>query len=527
MYKGIILAGPENDRQVIDHSIRKFDPYRHAHVLREHGWYIEVIDFIYAWKIEELTAYLQAKIDKNTKFISISTHCLQWSLHLDIILSWLKINYPHLPIISSSLVYQGTEKVTKHLDYILYGYAENGLLALLKYLFSNGGAPKIVVQDNKNIIPCDEFYPMYDTTNIQVIYHNSDFIHFNEWLPIYHNLGCPFKCSFCYLPSIGIKSQFLEKKLLHDSLQNTFDRFGASLYNINDLTFNSSTKKIQHFTDGIKNLSFKPTFAAFCRPDNISAQKELLLAINCCVQFYGVETMDSTVQKIIRKNLDIDKLKSSLLEVKNYFYTHNNGIYRGTVGLILGLPETDINNAMSSYEWLIKHWSKEAVTTNTLNIRPVIKTIENQTKHNSLMAINPEYYGYEFMSEEEIQKEKEYIIQNEKQRVAAPGDFLHGSMTQFAEYYQPDYNYYPYLPWKSKNTNLIRAMSTLHDIYNHPKIRKFSMHHHEIQYNSLTCTLESRFKHKSTLRSIAGAEFLKLKDRDFTRHYINKKLATI
>jgi hypothetical protein len=86
-------------------SQRPVGAYRIAHFLRENSWDCEVIEYALFWPLDKLKALAKMRINSNTKFIGLSHLFYAWSEDFDIFLSWIKIKYPHIKIISGSAAY--------------------------------------------------------------------------------------------------------------------------------------------------------------------------------------------------------------------------------------------------------------------------------------------------------------------------------------------------------------------------------------------------------------------------------------
>ena len=98
--------------------------------------------------------------------------------------------------------------------------------------------------------------------------------------------------------------------------------------------------------------------------------------------FYGIETFNHAAGKSIGKGMHPDKIKQGLLDIKNHFGKK----YRGTIGLIAGLPH-ETNQSLDEMEtWLLNNWKGESIRYSPLYL--------TETRKDSILAENYEKYGY-------------------------------------------------------------------------------------------------------------------------------------
>lgn len=333
--------------------------HRIATHLRDSGWDIEILDFVYFFNLEELKAFAVSRIDKNTKFIGFSTLFNHWPDIVLEFLDWLKTAYPDIVIINGSPVYDGIRD--ERIDYYIAGWAEIALIKLLKYLFSNGEKPIFV--ENDKVILAHKHYSAAPNFNPIITYEDRDYIQPDEWGSIEFSRGCKFACKFCAFPLLGVQDDYSRTaESFEKQVRDNYDRFGVTKYVVSDDTFNDRPEKIKKYADVVETLEFKPYFSGFIRPDLIVARpsdREDLLRMGFIGHWYGVESLNSASAKSIGKGMPSEKLKEGLLSVKEYFYSHGSGLYRGTMSLIAGLPHETFETLENTKRWLVDYWSGE------------------------------------------------------------------------------------------------------------------------------------------------------------------------
>ncbi len=369
--------------------------YRVATELRSLNWDVEVVDFFYFWTLEELKTLSKNRITSNTKFIGFSHIFSDWPDLAQEYTTWIKETYPDIKIIYGCNAYKNFN--TKNIDYYVAGYGELALVELLKYLFSNGTRPIITYIDNNKVIEAQKYYTATPHRNPIILYENRDFLKTNEWLGIEFSRGCKFKCAYCNFPVLGVKGDYSRHMdNAEKQLRDAYDRYGISHYLISDETFNDRTEKITKIADMVETLDFQPFFASHIRADLLISrphEREELLRMNTLFHFYGIESFNYESAKVCGKGMKSDRLKQGVIDLKNYFRNHGTGRYRGTIGLIAGLPYESEQSVIDTIHFLHENWEGENVMLNPLDI------YQSSLANVSIFEEKFEEFGYRVMKE--------------------------------------------------------------------------------------------------------------------------------
>jgi radical SAM superfamily enzyme YgiQ (UPF0313 family) len=369
--------------------------YRVATELRRHGWDVEVVDFFYFWTLDELKQLSKSRIGKNTKFIAFSHIFSDWPPLAEELSSWLKETYPDIKIIFGCNAYKNFN--TKNIDYYVAGYGELAIIALLEYLFSNGKRPIMTPIDGNKVIEAQKYYAATPWRDPAIFYEDRDFIEPMEWLGIEFSRGCKFKCAYCNFPVLGVKEDYSRHlDNAEHQLRDAYERFGVSKYLISDETFNDRTEKITKIADMIETLDFQPFFASHIRADLLISRphdKEELLRMNTLFHFYGIESFNYESAKVCGKGMKTERIRQGVIDIKNYFRNHGTGRYRGTIGLIAGLPHETEESVISTINFLNEHWKGENVMLNPLDI------YKSSLANVSIFEEKFEEFGYRVMTE--------------------------------------------------------------------------------------------------------------------------------
>jgi radical SAM superfamily enzyme YgiQ (UPF0313 family) len=440
---------------------RPLGGHRIAHFLREQGWDIEVVDWANWWSQEQLQQFFVSRVSASTKFVGFSHLFNIWNPVLETFGTWIKDHYPEIKLISGSAVNPMFK--SQCLDYYIQGFGEHAIEALLRYIVGNGPRPtfNLTMPNGIKVINAINSYPAFPMKSLMVKYQDRDFVRSNEWLTIETSRGCAFSCAFCNFPVLGVKGDYTRDQ--HDfelQLNDAFDRFGVQNYILADETFNDRADKITKFADAVERLDFDPWFSAYIRADLMAARpdtREELLRMNCLGHFYGIESFNQPSAKAVGKGMASDRLKEALVCSRSYFESHGRELYRGSIGLIAGLPFETKDMLDQTYDWLIENWQQQS-----FSIRPLSIPVHNQINKSSKISDDMLKYGYEEMSEQEIQIN------------AAAGKQLHGHHLPMT---------IDEVIWKNTHMDWFVAKKHCEDILDQKKQYDFRPSCHYIGYN--------------------------------------------
>jgi hypothetical protein len=366
--------------------------HRIASFLRESGWDIEVLDFCNEWTLDELQEFVKSRVSSDTKFFGFSSFISWWPDHANDFTDWLKKTYPDIVTILGGHGALITE--SKNIDYYIDSFGEVAMLELCKYLFGNtvfNSSLKFEDYQGKRVIRALHAFPAWNLPTYRNKHEKRDFLQSYEMLTIESSRGCKFKCAFCNFPVLGVKKDISRSaEDLELELKYNYDNWGIKNYTFADETFNDRTEKYIKYASMIQRLNFDPWFMAFMRADLLIHQKPYwndIKAMGLGGHFYGVETFNKEAGKIIGKGMDPDKLKEGLLEFRNFL--EPEGIYRGCISLICGLPRETPETYLDSVDWLVKNWQGQAVTSWYLDLPDINDPYSNLSE----FSINLTKYG--------------------------------------------------------------------------------------------------------------------------------------
>jgi hypothetical protein len=246
-------------------------------------------------------------------------------------------------------------------------------------------------------------------------YRNDDFVQDWELLTVEMSRGCRFKCKYCNYAFLGVKEDTsTEEQILREELMANWERWGTTNYIIADDTFNDRNSKIEMLGNVVESLPFEPNFASFIRLDltvSRPEQRALLSRARVWAHFYGVETLHLEAGKAVGKGMHPDKIKQGLLDMREHMMS-TLGLYRGTLGMIAGLPHEPPSHWHESEAWLKANWSD-----NSWQWWPLEISLDTNTETTSVFSKEWKEHGYRELSDPERIAEIETLFRRDNQAV--------------------------------------------------------------------------------------------------------------
>jgi len=339
---------------------RSAGSHRIASFLRQHEFDIEVVDFAPSWQFEEFQELIRSRMTPTMKFVGLGATFHMNTETLWRCFTWLKETYPDVLLVSGSTDFYNLHLIP--VDYLVVGYGE---LAILKILEGTAKYTEEVIDKEGNkrrTVHALKEYPAYPMRNLSIDYEKRDFPQPFESVTMETSRGCRFKCAFCTWPILGVKDDHTRcSNDFRDNLMRNYDNYGIQRYSIADETFNDYSEKIIKYADVVESLPFKPNFGGYIRADLLHTRPqdiEHLARMRFNGHFYGVESFHRPSAAAIGKGMDPDKIKQAILDTKDYLIKHN-GFYRGTIGLIVGLPHETEETLNESKKWIDEHWKTQ------------------------------------------------------------------------------------------------------------------------------------------------------------------------
>lgn len=128
-------------------------------------------------------------------------------------------------------------------------------------------------------------------------------------LPLFSSRGCPYACVYCH-DIFGKRARFRSAESVLDEMELLVNKYGAREIEFVDDIFNLDLDRAKRICDGIlrRGLKVRLSFPNGLRADRMDEELVLKLeAAGLHLVFYAVETASPRLQRLIKKNLDLDR----------------------------------------------------------------------------------------------------------------------------------------------------------------------------------------------------------------------------
>ena len=390
----------------VTNLFRGMGSYQIAWYLREHGYTVQVIDFIKYLKTDQIISLLDKFITPDTKMIGFSVLGLieqdPWVfIKFQELLLKIRRKYPWVSIVgggpTANRFEDGFSKGT--FDWLIVGHAEDTMLSLTNHLVKGTTKPMFEKSPKGTRLIRETFsVPVEKKFNIQHSkhrWHDQDCIRQGEALPLETTRGCIFKCKFCQYPLIGKhKRDFLrDMSEIRDELIENYNRFKTVNYYILDDTFNADKDRVEEFWQMTKTLPFKIRYSTYLRLDLIEAHPQTAIMLKesgLLGAFFGIETFNQEAATMIGKAFSGKKAKVFLPKLMHEIWNNEVSIY---CGLIAGFPQETFDDLKATNQWMrdngVHCWGWNPLYINRQN--------NFISEYQSEFDKNAEAYGFRFV----------------------------------------------------------------------------------------------------------------------------------
>lgn len=383
---------------------RPLGPYRLRTSLAKHGFRAEVIDYSWACKENQLLAILESFVTQETLILGISTTWFSSTKDKDdadfnrwftpSFFDKVRRTWPWLKIViggTRGALVHGSEVLKEKAEWWLHGFADIGLVELLKYLSGQPNNLKFTkdIYDSTNVVDCNRNHLVVNMDDLETVYEAGDYFKSYQPISLEVSRGCIFTCSFCTHPFLGKKSyEYIRTpESLASELARNYELFGTTRYIITDDTFNDSTEKLERVLRAI-DISKIPNFefVSYIRAELLATKPEmipLLKQLNIRGGFIGLESMNKEARTAVGKGMDVNRVLDALNNLK----TNSNAMLHAS--MIVGLPGDTIEDA---YSWL--ETFKRDQLFNDWGFQSLGLTFDEFGRGESIFSREPGKYGF-------------------------------------------------------------------------------------------------------------------------------------
>lgn len=303
--------------------------------------------------------FINYLVSKHPKIISFYCRCEEYHICIDLSRR-IKAMIPDIIICfggpQAELVAKETIFRFRHVDYVCCSEGENTIISLLKYIID--GEKQCIVDGLTYINDSGEVvqnkFPEFLKDNYSRNFYYYDLIPKEilqncESMPIDVGRGCPFSCTYCSTKT------FWKRKFRFRNIQNTVDeieyvqkRYGINRFDFMHDLFTANKNRIVEFCQEIGKRGLIIKWGCDSRIDTISFELiDLMVSMGMTRIFFGIESGSKRMQKLINKNLDLQKCE----DVVNYCVQKGLEV---TTSFIYGFPDETEEDLDDTIDYIIK-----------------------------------------------------------------------------------------------------------------------------------------------------------------------------
>lgn len=280
----------------------------------------------------------------NTDTYGHGNETLIWDqVELNLIAKWLDERF-QCPLILGG-ANSPVDKFALHSNiHTVLGYAENYINELTKNLLEKKQDPIPFINNNSS-------YDNIDFKTSSVLWHSTDFIQPNEWLPLEVSRGCAFDCAYCSYDRKSTFDSYKTPDSLKQELIRNYETWGTTKYVLVDDLYNDSKEKVRVLYDQVwSKLPFKVEWVSYMRLDMFWSDPEsidIVKASGARAGGFGVETLHDQAGRKVGKGLGKKRILETLQNIKERW----QGDVAVYAYMIAGLPHEPWDSILESWEW--------------------------------------------------------------------------------------------------------------------------------------------------------------------------------
>ena len=256
-------------------------------------------------------------------------------------------------------IYPGESVLLPAVDAVIPGEGERVFKTLVEALQSGKSperVPGVVTRNTKDLPVVFEYIQNLDDLKmparhlIDVNKYNSPLARTNPVTTMMSSRGCPYECVFCDRPQMGRKFRARSAVSVVAEMRHCRETLGIGEIVFYDDTFTVDKQRVLDICRLIGDGGLKVSWDIRARIDTVTPDMiRALRKAGCHRIHYGVESGSRRIQKRLRKNLDLERVKSVFaltrqegIEVLGYFMIGNpdetEDDMKKTFDLIASLP---------------------------------------------------------------------------------------------------------------------------------------------------------------------------------------------
>lgn len=158
--------------------------------------------------------------------------------------------------------------------------------------------------------------------------------------------SCPYNCSFCF-HTVGNKYRLRTLENIFSEIELLNTKYGVQQFVLSDELFAASKERVRKFSEYMKSrkLSWYATF----RLDQVDDELIAIIKNSTCKQmFFGIESVNDSILKSMRKNLTRKTIETSIKKVFDADIPFGGN-------LLFGDPKDTVETCRENLEWYKRH----------------------------------------------------------------------------------------------------------------------------------------------------------------------------
>lgn len=319
-------------------------------ILEQQGVHCHILSFARIGKTTDFEAFIASALEQiaeqQPKIVSFYTRCDSYHISLRLA-ERIKARWNDMYIVfggpQSDTTAEDTVDCIPYVDFVCCGEGETTIYPFFSSLLRgqpDRSIPGLVYREGDTVVKNPrptlvadlDSLPMLDYSVIQASGDCGDISPI--LFPIDVGRGCPFGCTYCSTKSFwGRKYRTKSPQRIYEEIKEIHERFGNTGFKFNHDMFTFNRKTITETCRLLKTLDFPIHWTCSARLDCLDPELiDTMVDAGMFRVFVGIETGSKRMQKLINKNLKLDKA----VETLNYLKTKNIVV---TTSFIYGFPE--------------------------------------------------------------------------------------------------------------------------------------------------------------------------------------------
>lgn len=318
-------------------------------ILQEKGISCDILQFFRIGNLTDFASFTESAMrmieERKPKIVSFYTRCDVY--HIDLKLAqMIKARWNDIYIVcggpQSDITAEETISQIPYVDFICCGEGESTIYPFFSSLLSDTpdlSIPGLVYRadggSHKNPRPAlIEDLDSLPMLNYSLFGYTGDGMTRYKHFPIEVGRGCPFGCTFCSTNAFwGRKYRLKSPERIYLEIKDAHERYGITKFKFTHDMFTLNRNKVIETCKLLRSLDFKVEWAGSSRLDCIDRELiDIMADAGMKGLFLGIETGSPRMQKLINKNLDLEKG----LETTKYLASKGIGF---KASFMYGFPE--------------------------------------------------------------------------------------------------------------------------------------------------------------------------------------------